>query len=468
MFRVIACLLLLLFSTSLHAKVILPAIFGSGMVLQQNENVKFWGTANRNANLTIATSWDKKVYKLKTNANGEWQTKIATPKAGGPFNIIISDGNGLTLNDVLIGEVWLCSGQSNMEMPVKGFANQPILNSADLLLDAEETGVRLFMVPKNMSKQALDTLTAKWQHTSAKTVREFSAIGYQFARMLQQKLGVPIGIIQSAYGGTDIEAWITQDALKDFNDFKVPTDAAKMTKNHPSVLFNAMINPILGFQIKGVLWYQGENNRFNPLSYDRKMAAMVSEWRRLWDIGEWPFYYVQIAPNRYKDVKENIPLLYEAQAKAQKIIPNAAMVVSVDVGSHTTIHPPDKTTISKRLAFLALAKNYGKEGLPISGPTYKALKIEGGKAVVNFDNVPLGLTAYNQKLVSFEIAGEDQVFVEANAVIAGKTVVVASDKVKQPVAVRYAFKDESFGNLYNVEGLPLAPFRTDDWPIKNP
>ena len=217
-----------------------------------------------------------------------------------------------------------------------------------------------------------------------------------------------------------------------------------------------------------MLWYQGENNRFNPLTYDKKMATMVADWRKLWDIGEWPFYYVQIAPYKYKDIKENIPLLYEAQARAMTIIPNSGMVVSVDVGSHTTIHPPDKTTISKRLVYWALAKNYNKEGLAVAGPEYKSLKITGDKAVVNFDNIPLGLTSNNQKLISFELAGEDKIFVEAQAVIVGKTVVVTSEKVKNPVAVRYAFRDESFGNLYNVEGLPIGPFRTDNWEVKAP
>lgn len=453
---------------NLQAKVVLPVIFGNGMVLQQKEQVKFWGMANKNATLTISTSWDKKTYNVKVDANGKWQTKIATPTAGGPFQIAFNDGAKLVLTDVLIGEVWLCSGQSNMEMPVKGFANQPILNSADILLDSDAPGVRLFRVPKAMSKEKLDTLSAKWERTTASTVREFSAIGYQFARLLQQKLGVPVGIIQTAYGGTDIEAWMTKSSLTGFSDYKVPLATDKITKNDPAVLFNAMVNPIIGFQIKGVLWYQGENNRFNPLTYDKKMEAMVAEWRKLWAIGEWPFYYVQIAPNKYKDVKENIPLLYEAQAIAATLIPNSGMVVSVDVGSHTTIHPPDKTTISKRLAYWALAKNYGKDGLTVSGPEYKSLKISGEKAVISFDNIPLGLTSNNQKLISFELAGEDKVFVEAEASIVGKTVVVTSQKVKSPIAVRFAFKDDLFGNLYNVEGLPIGPFRTDDWPIKTP
>lgn len=450
----------------IKAEVKLPAIFGSGMVLQQKENVKVWGKARNNASVSITTAWDKKTYLVTANAIGEWKTKISTPTAGGPYTITFNDGVKLVLSDVLIGEVWLCSGQSNMEMPIKGFGNQPILNSNDILLDADEPGLRLFRIEKNMSKVPLNVLNNKWEHTNAATVREFSAVGYLFARMLQQKLKVPVGIIQSAYGGTDIEAWMTKKSLTGFSDFKIPSDTAKVFKNDPAVLFNAMIYPIIGFHIKGVLWYQGENNRFNPLTYDKKMAAMVYEWRSLWNIGEWPFYYVQIAPNVYKDVKENIPLLYEAQARAAAIIPNSGMVVSVDAGSLTTIHPPDKTIISKRLLYWALANTYGREGITYSGPIYKSLKINADKAIVAFDNIPLGLTAYGQKLISFEIAGSDKIFYPADAVISGKTVVVKSEKVAQPIAVRYAFKDSVAGNLYNVEGLPLGPFRSDSWGIQ--
>lgn len=449
---------------NVHAEVVLPAIFGSGMVLQQKENVKVWGKAKANSNVVIISSWNNKTYTTKADANGNWKTNIATPAAGGPYTLSFNDGVKTMLRDILIGEVWLCSGQSNMEMPVKGFANQPILNSNEILLDAEEPNIRLFRVEKNMSRTPVEDLkNAKWEPSSAATVKEFSAVGYQFARLLQQKLKVPVGIIQSAYGGTDIEAWMTKKSLTGFNDFKNPPDTAKITKNDAAVLFNAMLSPIVGFHIKGVLWYQGENNRVNPLTYDKKMEAMVKEWRSLWGIGNWPFYYVQIAPNLYKDHKEDIPLLYEAQAKAMTLIPNSGMVVSVDVGSQTTIHPPDKTIISKRLAYWAMANTYGKTGIAFMGPTYKSLKVTENKATLSFDNIPTGLTSYDKKIISFEVAGEDKVFYPADAVISGKTVVVKSDSVKVLVAVRYAFKDTLAGNLYSVEGLPLGPFRTDNW-----
>lgn len=348
-------------------------------------------------------------------------------------------------------------------MQVKGYTNQPILNSNDLLTDADEPGVRLFRVERNMSRTPLTELNAKWEHTNSETVGQFSAVGYQFARMLQQKLKVPVGIIQSAFGGTVIEAWMDKKSFAGVTDFKIPADTVKMIKNEPFVLFNAMINPIIGFNIKGALWYQGENNRFNAGTYDKKMEAMVKGWRALWACGEFPFYYVQLAPNVYKDGKDQVPVIYEAQSRAVSLIPNSGMVVSVDAGSQTTIHPPDKTTISKRLLYWALAKTYGKKGVAYSGPAYKSLNVENGRAIVVFDDAPLGLTAYNKPLISFEIAGEDKIFHPATAVISGKTVLVQSDEVKKPVAVRYAFKDRSEGNLYNVEGLPAAPFRTDNW-----
>jgi sialate O-acetylesterase len=462
-FIVLVSVMLLWNTTVLKANVTLPAIISSGMVLQQQSNASLWGTAKANAKVTVQTSWNQKVYNVNTTKEGTWRLAVATPKAGGPYKITFNDGSKLVVDDVFIGEVWLCSGQSNMEMPVKGYANQPILNSNDILMDADEPGIRLFRVEKKMSKTPQTQLDAKWQSADAASVKEFSAVGYQFARILQKRLKVPVGIIQSAFGGTDIEAWMTTSSLQGFNDFKVPADTAKIMKNNPGVLFNAMINPIIGYSIKGTLWYQGENNRMNPLTYDKKMAAMVKQWRQLWNCGEWPFYYVQIAPNVYKDHADQIPLLYEAQSRAMKLIPNSGMAVSVDVGSMTTIHPPDKTIISKRLAYWALSNTYGKQGIVFRGPVYKSLEITDGKAVLSFDEIPNGLTAYDKKLISFEIAGSDKVFYPAEALIKGKTVVVQRESVKSPVAVRYAFKDRAEGNLYNVEGLPAEPFRTDSW-----
>ncbi|WP_316811850.1 sialate O-acetylesterase [Pedobacter heparinus] len=460
---------LLLLSTALlitfnsFSKVTLPAIISSGMVLQQQSNVALWGKAKAGAKVTISTSWNQKRYNASASTDGTWKLSVQTPKAGGPYKITFNDGEELILDDILIGEVWLCSGQSNMAMQVKGYSNQPILNSKDLLAAAGEPGVRLFKVGINMSRTPLTDLNAKWEHTSSETVGQFSAVGYQFARMLQQKLKVPVGIIQSANGGTIIEAWMSKESFAGVTDLAIPADTVKMIKNEPFVLFNAMINPIVGFNIKGALWYQGENNWFTAGTYDKKMEAMVKGWRSVWGCGDFSFYYVQLAPNAYPNGKDKLPIIYEKQAKAMQLIPNSGMAVSVDAGSQTTIHPPDKTIIAKRLLYWALAKTYGNKHIAYMGPVYKSLKVADGKVVVSFDKAPTGLTANDKPLISFEIAGDDKVFHPATAVISGKTVIVQSNAVKGPVAVRYAFKDRSEGNLYNVEGLPAAPFRTDSW-----
>lgn len=445
------------------AKVSLPAVISSGMVLQQQSEVALWGKAKSSSKLSIVTSWNKKTYSLTTEKDGSWKTTVQTPTAGGPYGITFNDGEKLELQDVLIGEVWVCSGQSNMQMPVGGFMNEPVAHSLNLLMEAEEQGIRLFKIERTWANTPRTGLKARWKSSNAENISDFSAVGYQFARMLQKQLHVPVGIIESAFGGTPIEAWMKSNSLAGFTDYPVKTDTTTTNRNDASVLFNAMINPIVGFHIKGVIWYQGESNRSTANTYDRKMQAMVKEWRNIWACGDWPFYYVQIAPFLYKGDENKLPLMYEAQARAMRLIPNSGMAVSVDAGSEVSIHPSDKTVISQRLAYWALAKTYGKKGIPYQGPKYKSIQTENGKAIVNFEHANNGLTAYDKPLINFEIAGEDRVFYPGTAIISGSTVVVQSNRVSKPVAVRYAFKDWLAGNLYNVGGLPAAPFRTDQW-----
>lgn len=452
-----------LFALSSSAKVSLPAIISSGMVLQQQSDAALWGKAKVNSKLSIVTSWNKKTYTVTTEKDGSWKTSVQTPIAGGPYEITFNDGEKLELNNVLIGEVWVCSGQSNMQMPVGGFMNEPVTNSLNLLMEAEEKGVRLFKIERTSANTPQTALKATWKSSSAENISDFSAVGYQFARMLQKQLHVPIGIVESAFGGTPIEAWMKSSSLAGFTDYPVKTDTTTTTRNDASMLFNAMINPIVGFNIKGLIWYQGESNRGTANTYDKKMQAMVKEWRTIWACGDWAFYYVQIAPFLYKGDENKLPLMYEAQARATRIIPNSGMAVSVDAGSEISIHPSNKTVISQRLAYWALGRTYGKKGIPYHGPVYKSIQSENGKAILNFDHTTNGLTSYDKPLINFEIAGADKVFYPATATIAGNTVVVQSDKVSSPIAVRYAFKDWLAGNLYNVDGLPAAPFRTDTW-----
>jgi sialate O-acetylesterase len=273
-----------------------------------------------------------------------------------------------------------------------------------------------------------------------------------------------VGIIHSSWGGTRIEAWTSAAGLQPFSSIKVPVpgDTVKLNQNSPTVLFNAMINPILGFSIKGVLWYQGEANRKNPGEYSQMMQAMVADWRKRWNGGEWPFYYVQIAPFKYDNDKKSA-YLREAQLQALKLIPNSAMAITADAGKEFSIHPPDKMTVGKRLAYCALARDYGFSQLAFQGPVYKSMKIKNDTVDLLFDHAQNGLYAGGKDLTLFEIAGEDKVFHTANAKITATGIRVQSEQVKNPVAVRYAFKDWFTGELYNTEGLPASPFRTDNW-----
>ena len=460
----------LLFSFSIlicfeaHAKVKLPPLIAEHMVLQRETKVALWGWAPKSSNISITTSWNNKQYKVKSDVAGAWRVMVETPHAGGPYSITFNDGTPLVVKDVLIGEVWICSGQSNMEMPVKGFKNQPVLHSSDLLMEANNPSIRLIRFERAASMQPQDSaVNSGWQPDEPSSVKEFSAVGYQFAKILQQQLHVPVGIIGTYWGGTMVEAWMSDQSLKAFPEINVPRDSVGKGKNTPTVLFNAMLHPLIGYGIKGVIWYQGEQNRGNAAIYDRLLAGMVKDWRQQWQCGEWPFYYVQIAPYKYNDKIGPSAPLREAQQRALQLIPNSGMVVSMDAGQDNSIHPPDKTTISKRLACWALAKTYNRQDLPYQSPYYSTMKVNGSAVVLHFDNATNGLTTFGKPLANFEVAGEDQVFYPAEARITGDGIRVVCDKVKEPVAVRYGYKDWTDGEVYNTEGFPLAPFRTDDW-----
>jgi len=459
---------LVLFLAAINAsgKISLPSVISDNMVLQQKSKVALWGKAKINSRVRVTTSWNKQEYVSSADGNGSWKLLVATPSAGGPYEITFNDGEKLTLSNILIGEVWVCSGQSNMEMPVKGFGNQPILNANEILLDADNPQIRLIRYERALTRTPeYDSKSTSWQVSDAQNAKDFSAVGYQFAQILQRKLKVPVGIIMSTWGGTKIEAWMTGNSLKQFPEIVIPAvaDTTRINKNDPTVLFNGMINPFLGYGIKGVIWYQGEQNRSNPQIYDRLMVSMVKEWRSLWNRGDFPFYYVQIAPFHYKDRIGPANLLREAQLKASTQIPNSGMVVSMDVGAENFIHPPDKTTISKRLAYWAIANDYGMKGLPFASPVFKSMTVDKDIANLSFDHAENGLSSFGKPLSAFEIAGEDKIFYPANAKITGKGVSLQSEQVKVPVAVRYAFKDWVIGDLFNTEGFPASPFRTDNW-----
>lgn len=628
-------------------------LFTDHMVLQQKQKAAFWGIASPNKEVSVEVNWGKKA-KTIADKDGKWKLQLETPTAGGPFTIqFISNGENLTIKDVLVGEVWLASGQSNMEMQLSGWLpNDIILDSDKEIAQSDLPNIRFMRVVNNLSAVPLDSIGGKWQIISPKTSGSVSATAYFYAKKLHEELKVPIGIIQSAIGGTPAEAWTSVETLDKFNDFKEPlitlkenarlkndwfkngkfqavpatvkewedlvlddenasnkefddsswnllelpgrvdrlkddefdgaiwlrktftiTDTSidyqldiasvddmdatyingkkvgglagagyantprkmsipkallvngnntiairiidtggpgsigsivlsngkgenislagswksllvgeianqkfytyglhkdfskrpnfsKYNSNSPSVLYNAMINPLVPYAIKGAIWYQGETNVGRAEQYKTLFPAMINDWRSKWGT-EFPFYFVQLAPNNYGGYqKDKSAELRNAQRLALST-PKTGMAVTLDIGSLTTIHPPNKKAVGDRLARIALADQYGKKIVP-SGPLYKKNQISGDKLIVEFDNTGSGLSASDQELKGFEIAGADKVFLPATANIQDNKVVVSNSKISKPVYVRYAWSDTSSATLYNKEGLPAATFTSED------
>lgn len=466
--------LFLAFCTGSSFAVVKPAsVFTDHMVLQQKTEVAVWGWAKSNSMVTLTASWDKKKYTGKADANGKWKIKIATPKAGGPYEMIISDGVALILKDILIGEVWFCGGQSNMEMPMKGFKNQPILGSNEAILKSSNTQIRLYTVPRSSTTERQDnSKPSDWKVASPETVSNFSATAYHFGKLLSEMLGVPVGLINDSYGGSTVEAWMSPELLKSFPEIKVPlkTDSIKVVNQTPTTLYNGMLYPVMGYGIRGAIWYQGESNQSRPDRYEDLFPAMVKEWRSVWGMGEFPFYYAQIAPYRYVKSenmqtagKLNSAFLRDAQRKSIAKISNSGMAVLMDIGEELCIHPANKEKGGRRLAYLALGNTYGIKGFVYASPEYESMSVKEGSVTVKFKNAPNGLTSFSKPLTLFEVAGADKVFLPAKAVLSGSSITVSSEAVPVPVAVRYAFKDFVIGDLYSNEGLPVSSFRTDDW-----
>lgn len=457
--------LILMATSSCFGKVVLPAIFGDNMVLQQKSSVAIWGSVKINAAIIITTSWDKKTYQAKANSDGKWRVNVTTPTAGGPFEISFNDGEKLVLKNILIGEVWVCSGQSNMEMPLRGNSS-PILNASEIIMNADNPNLRLFRVGRSTSISPMADLKGEWMLANSETAREYSALAFQYAQILQKKLKVPVGIILSTVGGTTVEAWMSNGSLSEFPEVKILSTFEEVKDQHKyaTSLFNGMIAPIAGYGIKGFLWFQGESNRHNPERYEKYLPVMVSDWRQKWGLGEIPFYYVQIAPYDGKDKTRSGPRLREAQLKSTAIIQNSGMIVALDVGMENDIHFMDKTTLAQRASYWALGQTYGIKGISYKAPELNNIKIDSGKAVLTFDNAPY-LTSYKKPLTLFEIAGEDQQFYPATAEISKNQVTVQSVKVAKPIAVRYAYKEYVKAELYNNDGLPASSFRTDNWKL---
>lgn len=442
------------------------------MVLQQQSNAAIWGWAKAGSSIKINTSWNKKKYTAITNANGKWMIKVVTPSAGGPYAISISDGELVTIQNIFIGEVWLCSGQSNMEMAMKGFKDQPIIGSNDAIFNSTNNNIHLYTVPRSVQRTPQDTSkNAAWNTAEPESVANFSATAYYFGKILYEQLHVPIALINISYGGSPVEAFMDEQTLQTFPDIKIPakTDTVKLNNKVATVLYNGMLRPFLGYTIKGCIWYQGESNNDRPQQYEMLFPAFVQQIRQQSQQGEFPFYYCQIAPYNYYNyaaanaVNNNSAYLRDAQRKALAKIPNSGMAVLMDIGEEFNIHPMDKATGSKRLAYMALAKTYHKKGFGYESPLYESVSFANSIATIKFSNAPNGLSAFGKGLNNFEIAGANKVFRPAKAIVNGGTVLVSAPDVKDPVAVRYAFKDFVLADLFSTEGFPVSSFRTDDW-----
>ena len=454
---------------SLDAKITLPSVIGDNMVLQQKTDAALWGKAEPGSKVTVKASWAKKPVSVTASADGKWETRIATPEAGGPYSLEISDGEAVVLNDILIGEVWFCSGQSNMEMPVRGFDNQPVEGSAEAILGARpERPIRMCTVQKNTSCSPLEDCTAKWEKNTPEAVKEASATAYFFADYLQKILDVPVGILISDWGGTPVESWMDKETMKGFPEFDLSfldTPGADFNAFMPCTLFNAMVSPVIPYTLKGFLWYQGEANRGRADQYGRLLPAYVEMMREKWGNDKMPFYYVQIAPFNYAGPEDiQGALIREVQMHCLKTIPYSGMAVTLDIGDYDCKKKKKKAEAGKRLAYMALTKDYGIPGIDPDTPVYRSMEVNGNRAVLHFEVGFMGLAPLGHALTGFEIAGSDKVFHPAKAYITGfDNVEVYCEEVPSPVAVRYCFKDEVQPSLYNGSGIPASSFRTDSW-----
>ncbi|MBQ5874985.1 MAG: sialate O-acetylesterase [Alistipes sp.] len=469
--KLILAVVAVLLSWGASAAIVLPKVLGSNMVLQQNSDVNLWGKADANKKVTVTVSWQKGKIQTVADGDGKWAVKVATPAASwDKQTITISDGEVVTLEDILIGDVWVTSGQSNMEMPVKGWNGQPVENANEYIYSAAKYAdkIRLFTVQKARSYNAdkEDCEGGEWQKASPASVANMSAVGYLFAYNLIESVNIPLGIITSNWGGTRIESWMPMSALKEILTPE-QLEAKHNTSIKPTELYCAMIAPIRNFTARGFLWYQGCSNLHDESHYDVMMARMVKQWREDWGDKDnsMPFYYAMIAPHSYGNSRGfDYPEFVECQLRALEQIPNSAMAGNTDAADEFCIHPAKKNEIAQRMAAFALRDVYGQGGVDVIAPTYASHRVDGSNIFVKFNNTGAGLCPGSGKpIVGFEIAGADKVFHSAEARLEGNEVKVWSSAVKEPVAVRYAFRNYIPCNFMNIMGQPVVPFRTDNW-----
>jgi sialate O-acetylesterase len=444
-----------------QAQLRVPSTFGSHMVLPQKTGVPLWGWASPSEEVRVFASWAKEPLVAKTSAQtARWQVVLETPEAGGPHSIRVDAGSAhLLLDDVMVGEVWFASGQSNMEWT----ASAGLDNAAAEIASADHPGIRFFTVPKATAETPQTSCPGQWAVSTPDSMRQSSAVGYFFARRLEEALHVPVGVVNASWGGSPIETWMRPDLV--LSDPALAKDAAENNPTwspiKPGAAYHAMVAPWLGFPIAGAIWYQGEANVSHPGSYSGLMEKLILGWRADWH-RDFPFYFVQIAPFHYGD-DDRAARLREQQQRALAI-PRTGMAVTGDITSDPSdIHPKNKQDVGLRLANLALADAYGVPGVAAKSPMYSGQTVEKGRVRVRFTNAEGGLQLKGKQIANLFVAGADRRFVPALGKIEGGALVVWSQGVKQPVAVRYAFSSDATLNLFGAQGLPVAPFRTDDW-----
>ncbi|HEY0981051.1 sialate O-acetylesterase [Schlesneria sp.] len=478
---VISAIALIAVTTSARADIKLPGIFSDHMVLQTGKEVPFWGWAEPGEEVTVTiTSKDPgdttkpESANVVTAADGRWSLRLPGRSKPAQVEVTVTGKNTVTLTNVLFGDVWICSGQSNMEWPVSAS-----LNHQEEIAEAKFPSIRFFKAERSTARVPQDDNDGKWVECSPDSIGGMSAVAYFFGRELHQRLKRPIGLVQLTHGGSICEAWTSQAALKSDEDFakileraeRASTDPSQANNpNRASVLYNGMIAPIQGYGIKGAIWYQGESNTGRAFQYRKLFPLLISNWRRQWGLGDFPFLFVQLpnyVPEKSKPDRPDEPEesawaeLREAQLMSLSV-PRTGMAVTIDVGEPRDIHPRNKQVVGKRLALAALQVAYGQD-IVASGPRYKSMKVMESTIELEFQDIGDGLVAQGGDLRGFAIAGADKKFVWATARIEGNVVRVSSSEVPAPVAVRYAWGDNPDGNLFNGAGLPASPFRTDDW-----
>ena len=473
-------LALLLISSLSYSKIRLPEIVGDNMVLQQSTKVRIWGWSGPNSAICITTSWNNKKYSTVSKTDSTWEITVSTTKADCmEKSLVISEYTSFNkakvsdqkkISGILFGEVWFCSGQSNMQMPLKGFNNQPIENANRYILEAGEYPyVRVATIKNVKALTPQKEVPGKWMISNSENAPWFGGVAYIYAINLYKALKVPVGIINCSWGGSRVEGWLPEWKLSEYPDVDVKDAERADYKEYlrPMIMYNGMLKPLEKYTIKGFLWYQGESNVSSYKTYAQRLNDMVSLWREEWGLGNIPFYFVEIAPYNYKEGVDFGAYLREQQAMAQKIIPNSVMVSTGDIlkpYENNCIHPSNKTIVAERLTLVALSDTYGFKGICFRSPEFDKIELKENESVLFFNNAEEGLTPF-ENIDGFEAAGVDKVFypVKARADMRNKSICISSDKIDNIVAIRFCFHNLDTVKIHNTRGFPVIPFRTDNW-----